>query len=278
MPLGQIAGQVAPDVLELIRKTIFGSNVQNRSADFNGLFGPLSNPLAQSSDSESLSALTEAINGGGGPGTNASGQASPAGLSGVNALGSVVANAVMSAVNPLAPTAVNAIGHTPSTFSAFKDFIEAVFHPEVFNASIDNNAPESPNANDAGLSQAADSQAANVESDTGDGGGTDGSGDGSSAGGTGSSAGNAGDADGGSGGADAGDGGGSGGFFTGGFVPGASPGFDNKTINVEGGEFVVPSDIVEMLGKNFFEDLMLTRSPLQVAAEKEAAKMSKGAK
>lgn len=277
MPVAQIVGQVAPDVLELIRKTVFGENA-SQSFNFNGLFGPLGNPLAQSGNPDSLTSLTQAISGGGGPGTNASGQASPAGLAAVNALGSVVANSVMSAVNPLAPTAVNAIGHTPSTLSALQQMIEAIFHPDVFNASIDTNAPESANANDAGLSQAADSQAANVEADTGDGGGTDGSGNGSSDGGTGSSAGNAGDADGGSGPGDAGDGGGSAGFFNGGFIPGPSTGQDNKTINVDGGEFVVPANIVEMLGKNFFEDLMLTKSPLQVAAEKEAAKLSKGAK
>lgn len=278
MPAAQLVGQVAPDVLELIRKTVFGGNHDSSSFDFTNLFGPLGNPLGQSNNPASLSQLVEGINTGGGPANNASGTASPSGLAAVSAIGSVVANAVMSAVNPLAPTVANAAAHTPSTLSALQSLVEAVFHPDAFNASIDTNAPESANANDAGLAQAADSQAANITTDAGDDGSTDGSGDGSSAGGTGTSAGNAGDADGGSGPGDSGDGGDSGSFFTGGLVPGPPTGQDKTNINVDGGEWVVPSHIVDMLGKNFFEDLMLTKSPLQVAAEKEAAKMSKGVK
>lgn len=264
MPAAQIIGQVAPDVLELIRKTVFGNNIPNQSFDFNGLFGPLGNSLAGNSSPESLQSLIENIQSpGGGPANNASGTASPQGLAAVNAAMSVVGNQVMSAFNPLAPVVANQVAHTPSTLSSIQTFLDAIFHPDAFNASIDTNAPVSANANDAGLSQAADSQAAfnDAGGDSGDGGATGATG---SAGGQGDSGG-------------PGDSGG-GAYFNGGFVPGPPTGQDKVNINVDGGEFIVPHDIVDMLGKNFFEELMLTRSPLEVAAEKEAAKAAKGSK
>lgn len=238
---------VDTSVLELIRKTIYGGPMGG-ILDFNNIFSP------SSSSNVAASVARDIFNSespGGGPANNASAESTPASSAVGNAIGAMVANAVMSAINPLAPMAVQTIANTPSTLSA----LQAIAHSQDA-LSVDTNAPESPNANDAGLSQAADSQAAS-EADTS---GGDSSGDGGATGATSGAAGDAGDGSGDSGG---------GAYANGGFVPGHDiTGSDSQTIHVSGGEAIIPTNIVDMLGKNFFEKILLTRSPFELETEK----------
>lgn len=268
MPLAQPA--VSADVLELIRKTVYGPNAPTSSLDFNGLFGPLSNSLGNGNP-QSLQALIANINGespGGGPANNASAEATAESSAVGNTIGAVAANAVTGMIGlPGLAAAINAATHNAISITA------AIAGNNGVNP--DGTTDTSPTA--TGTSAVAD--AANADSDSGadsGAGGTADSGDGGGAGGVGG--GGSGDSSGDGGGAGGVGGGGDSGYFTGGFVPGPPTGQDHVPVNLDGGEVVIPSDIVQMLGRNFFEDILVnTKSPIEVAAEK-AAKAAKGAK
>lgn len=264
-------------VLDLVRRQTYGAAPDVASLNFNNLFGPLSNVTVASGDTGSIEDLLA----GGGPASNASADSTAASSATGNAIGAIAANAMMSVFSPFAPTAMQAVAHTPSTLAALMAIYNANTSPDpdgttdsTPTANATNSVSEAMNSSDEAM--AADQAAADAatmdnsvtsssdtsvdgtpaDGDAGDSSGGD-SGDGGSAGsGTGSG--------------DAG-GGGTAGFFQGGFVPGPNEGHDTVQASLAGGEFVVPSDIVSMLGRNFFEKLMLTTSPLQEAAEKEAA-------
>lgn len=260
------AASITPDVLELIRKNVFGPNAPVSSLDFGNLFGPLSNSLG-GGNGASLQSLIASINGeqpGGGPANNASAESTAASSNVGNTIGAVAANAVvgMMGITGLS-SAINAVTNNAISITAAMAGNNGV--------NPDGTSDTSPTA--TGTSAVAD--AANADSSSGDS-GDSGGGD---SGGTSASPGDGGGAGGVGGGGDSGGDSGDGGYFTGGFVPGPSTGKDNKTINVDGGEVVIPADIVEMLGRNFFEDILVnTRSPIEVAMEKRAKEAAKGAK
>lgn len=269
------------NTLELIRRQVFGGPVGSHGAfDYNALFGSNPGVSAQSLNVFAPGAQFDPNAGAGvGEAGNATGHANDPGNTPTAAQGLSMAVNAFSALSSTTPIGIAlAVANISQAVQGKPSVANQAFSAIAQALGLSTpDAPESANANDAGLSQAQDSQAAfaAMESDGGGGNSTDGSGDGSSDGGVGTSAGNAGDADGGNGSPDSGDSGGS--YAMGGLVPGHDIlGKDNKTINVSGGEWVIPTTIVDMLGKNFFEKLMLTKSPLQEEAEKQAKQSQKG--
>lgn len=248
------------DTLELVRKTLFGGTAGG-VLDFNAAFG------AAPSVSGNFDSMMAALMPGGDPGTNAGVNAdsigtNPAAVAGINAIGGLVGQAITSiATPPGTQTAVGLLGKTlegkppPSALSNIMSLIESIFNPQSFNSSID---PEGMGINNSGLTpQAMEGFVTDTSGDTGDSGAA-----------TGPTSGAAGES---TGGDSAG-----GPYFNGGFVPGPDVGHDNRTITVAGGEVVIPHRIVEMLGTNFFEDLLLnTKSPAVEFAEKQAKEAEK---
>ncbi len=271
------AGEPEINIAELLRKTVYGPNGSFGAYDFNNLFSP----GASSSRTNLFSPGTILeMNPGAGVGEagNATGHANDPGNTPTVGQALSAAFSAFSALSATTPigiamsvaNAAAAVQGKPSPLSALMSVVANAMDPN--GLSIDTNAPETPNANESGLSQAQDSQNAfeSMSADSGD------APDTGSAGpdGSGTSAGNAADADGGSGAPggtpDSGD------FAMGGFVPGHDmTGSDTFHANLSGGEFIVPTKIVDMIGRNFFEKLLLTKSPLEEAAEKMAKETQK---
>lgn len=262
--------------LELIRRQVFGGPVGSNGAfDYNSLFGSNPGISASALNMFAPGAQFDANAGAGISGAdNAAGHANDPGNVPTAQQGLSMAVNAFSALSSTTPIGLAlAIANISQTVQGKPTAVNQAFSAIAQALGLSSpNAPETPNANDAGLSQAADSQAANVsfDSDGGDS-STDSSGDGSSAGGVGTSAGNAGDADGGSGPGDSADG-----FAMGGFVPGHDlTGSDNKTIKVTGGEVVIPTKLVDRYGTDFFEEILMSKSPMEIAAEKMAKQAQK---
>lgn len=241
------ATQVAPmskqpdvDLLELIRKQLFGSGISSSSFDFNSIFSP--NPVSGSGIEDLAGAI--------GAPNDAIGNANPA-------IGSAVANLGMSAALGLVgvPGLSTVVGQVTGN--------STLANLATIAAALGINSIDSvPNA-DAIAASTVDSDPG-VNGTVGD---TEGGISGANPGETGDAPGGIGSAD-----SSSGDS-----YHNGGFVAGPRNG-DKVNIQAEGGEFVVPNRIVDMLGRNFFEKILLTESPLLQAAEKEAKASQSGAK
>lgn len=256
------------NTLELVRKTLFGGSAGG-VLDFNAAFSSVPQVVGNNFD-----AMMAALNPGGkGPGTVSSASenavSTPASQAVANALGSIASVGIVGLASPVPGTqaAMNALGLTNNSLTdAAKTLAAAIGLTSV------NIADATPENSVAALN---DSDPA-LNGTVGDGDGGDGGATGAASTGDGAGAG----ANGGPG-----DSGG-GAYFHGGFVPGPSTGEDKVTIQVDGGEVVIPAATVDMLGRNFFEDILLnTKSPAveflekqQKEAEKKAKEASKGNK
>lgn len=245
MPATQSAS--APiNLLDLLRKNIYGATTDPKTFDFNSIFShtkpvvaPVQivpgNPGNDASPNDSISNADPAVG---------------------NAVGGLVATAVTSAVGlPGLSTAFGLAAHN-STLNNFQTIAEAmgltqsafqVADQAQHSIDLSQDENEAVGFADANENATGTSPAANA-GESPDPGGPSGS----------DTSDNAGD------------------YHFGGFVPGPDTGQDDKTINVTGGEVVIPHPIVQMLGRNFFEKILLTESPLKVAAEKAAKETSKG--
>lgn len=285
------------NTLELVRKTLFGGSAGG-VLDFNAAFSSVPQVVGNNFD-----AMMAALNPGGkGPGTVSSASenavSTPASQAVANALGSIASVGIVGLASPVPGTqaAMNALGLTNNSLTdAAKTLAAAIGLTSVNIAdATPENSVAALNDSDPGLNGSVGDSA---PADNGDGG--IGSAAGANNGGGGVTADSGGDSgDGGAtGAASTGDGAGAGAnggpgdsgggaYFHGGFVPGPSTGEDKVTIQVDGGEVVIPAATVDMLGRNFFEDILLnTKSPAveflekqQKEAEKKAKEASKGNK
>lgn len=246
------------NTLELIRRTVFGGP-QGGVLDFNAAFNPAGAAASMNFD-QMMGALMPS---GGDPGTNAGVNATgldSQSAAGINAIGGLTGAAVANAVPGVsaAMTAISAMMGITNPISAMNNI--ATLSAALGLTSI-STAPQSAEA--AAQSQADSDPATN----------------GSVGDSTGGDSGGAASASPGDGGGAGGVGGGGDGYSSGGFVPGHDlTGKDNIPVRLSGGEVVIPTHIVDMLGHNFFEDLLLnTKSPAQEFAENQAADAAKAA-
>lgn len=241
------------NTLELIRKTLYGGSTGGL-LDFNSVFSGINNQSLNLLGSKDIFSI---LNGGETAPNDAIGNAPASAQQGIAAAIGVVGQAMMGMVGvPGLSTAVNGITGLPSALQGIQNAFNSFANPEGIAT---NQSGLTPQAIEGFVTDSGDSGDA---PDTGS----------ASPDGSGVSAGNAGDADGGTGSADGPD---SGNYFHGGIVPGPSTGQDKVNINVDGGEGIIPAEVMKMLGTNFFEKLLLTKSPLQEAAEKAAASSAK---
>ena len=285
------------NTLELVRKTLFGGSAGG-VLDFNAAFSSVPQVVGNNFD-----AMMAALNPGGkGPGTVSSASenavSTPASQAVANAIGTIAAIGITGVASPVPgmTAAMNAVGVTNNSLSAALATIAAAMGitsisvdatPENriaalndsdpgLNGSVGDSAPADNGDGGIGSAAGANNGGGGVTADSGGGDSGDGGATGSASTGDGAGAG----ANGGPG-----DSGG-GAYFHGGFVPGPSTGEDKVTIQVDGGEVVIPAATVDMLGRNFFEDILLnTKSPAveflekqQKEAEKKAKEASKGNK
>lgn len=237
------------NTLELVRKTLFGGSAGG-VLDFNAAFSSVP-MVAGGNFNDLMAALTGDKGNSNGP-NDAIGNAPTSSLSNIDAAIGVIGQAMMGFTSPVpgVVSAINGITGMQGMISQAINAMNGLANPEGIST---NNSGLTPQAMEAIAESGGDS--------------ADGDSGGSSAGGTGTSAGNSGDADGGNGSPDAGA---DGSYFQGGFVPGPPTGQDKVNINVDGGEVVIPAHIVDMLGRNFFEDLLLnTKSPAVEFLEKQ---------
>lgn len=244
---------VDSDTLELIRKTLYGG-AQGGVLDFNSVFAGV--PTVGASSSGSQTALLDLLGSasGGGNGPTGPSVGNPNGGLAANAIGSIAAQAILGIVVP-AISGIPGSGSIAGRLIGLPSISQAIGNLGAIgsDSSTPDAGPGEGTVSVGGLSVDADATAAaNAGGDSGSSGTSSGDG---------------------SGGVGVGDGGT--GYATGGFVPGHDiTGSDNIPAKLSGGEFVVPTKIVDMLGTNFFEKLLLTKSPMQEAMEKEAAKQS----
>ena len=255
--------------LELVRKTVFGGP-QGGVLDFNSAFNASNHAASGNFESMMQALMPYGKDSGSGPGTNASGEATGGALGIANAIGAMIGSAVTGAVPgaSLASTVIASLtGHQNpvSAVNSIQAFMDAISNFSQNSQDHGDDPDTAPNTGVNASTAPGEASAGNAP-DAGNGGNGSTGGD-SGNGSTGGVAGGNGDS------AAGGD------FFHGGFVPGPSTGQDKVNINVDGGEVVIPKHIVDMLGHNFFENLLLnTKSPAQEFATKQAATAAKSVK
>ena len=268
--------QSETDLLELIRRQVFGSTVSSNSFDFNTIFNP--EPMG------SGVGILDTDSSGSDPGPNPNvANADPAvasavigmamsatlGMLGVPGLSTVVGKSVNNSQIENMLTIAEALGLVnpmDAAFSVADDAAQSISLAQDTAEAIsfaNENEGSSGAGTDGGNGIGGPAQGSNDgPGDTpGDSGGTTGD-DGN---------GNDGDSGGSTGDGDA--------YHNGGFVTGEFEG-QEVDIKAKAGELVIPIPIVQMLGRNFFEKILLTESPIVQAAEKASkeASKSKGAK